>query len=161
MEAELAALASSGATALVSAMVSDAWGQVRDRVARFLGRGGDPAGAAEELSAAHTELVTARDEGDGDAAQDIEAEWRARLRRVLRADPAAAAELRALLAELESADGPRGGTWSSHQTMNVFGNQYGPVVQAGNVSGGTHTHFHGNPYPAQEPQPSHDRPDGA
>ncbi|WP_325051332.1 PT domain-containing protein [Streptomyces corynorhini] len=103
MEAELAALAASGATTLVGLMVSDAWTQGRQRLARFLARGGDESAesaAEEELRLSRRELTTARAEADEEAAADVEALWRARLRGVLRADPAAAAELRVLLDEL-------------------------------------------------------------
>lgn len=115
MEAELVGLASSGATALVGLMVSDAWSGARDRVSRFLNRntvaaaaaagddaGGDDAGG--ELEASRAELVAAREDGDDALAGDVEAHWRTRLRSLLSQDPAAAEELRALLAELTAAD---------------------------------------------------------
>ncbi|SEG56489.1 hypothetical protein SAMN05216223_106280 [Actinacidiphila yanglinensis] len=107
VEAELAGLASSGATALVGLMVSDAWGQVRGRLAAFFARGGDPGGIDRQLQDSHAALVGAREAGDEDTAADVADEWRARLRRVLRADPGAADELRSLLAEL--APGTSGG----------------------------------------------------
>lgn len=100
MEAELAALAASGATSLVGLMVSDAWAQTRVRVARFLARGEETGGVDEELEASREELIAARDGDEPDVAADIEDEWRLRMRRALRADPAAAQELRLLLDEL-------------------------------------------------------------
>ncbi|WP_406015909.1 hypothetical protein OG520_36070 [Streptomyces sp. NBC_00984] len=103
MEAELAALAETGATTLVGLMVSDAWTQTRARVARFLARGGETGGVDEELEASREELISARDGEAPDVAEDIEDEWRLRLRRALRADPAAAQELRLLLDELAPA----------------------------------------------------------
>lgn len=132
MDAELAALASSGATTLVGLMVSDAWVQVRDRVTGFFARGERGSTAAEELEVSRRELMTARDEGDAGAAADAQAVWRTHLRRVLRADPAAAGELRALLAELEPMT-----SQGSMVVNNVVsgGIQYGPVVQGGQMSG--------------------------
>lgn len=108
MEAELAQLAASGATSLVGLMVSDAWTQVRGRLARFFARGGAGAEEAEEavsadLERSRGELAAAREAGDTATAEDVRAEWRLRLRRALQADPAAAEELRRLLAELEPA----------------------------------------------------------
>jgi hypothetical protein len=75
VEAELAALAASGATSLVGLMVSDAWTQARDRLARLFVHGGSGAGGATaELDAARAELVSARAAGDDGIAADIEAE---------------------------------------------------------------------------------------
>ncbi|WP_328912135.1 MULTISPECIES: hypothetical protein [unclassified Streptomyces] len=141
MEAELTALAASGATTLVGLMVSDAWARTRQRLERFLARGGDGSAAARELQLSQEELVAARAAGDEGAAADIEAEWRTRLRRVLRADPAAAGELRALLAELDPAAG--GGQ------VNVVNNSFsgvanGPVFQGQNYSIGS---FHSGSAP--------------
>ena len=101
MEAELLTLATSGATTMVGLMVSESWTQARGRIAAFFGRDGSSSDVIEaELETARRELATGREEGDELAAADIEAQWRTRLRRVLRTDPVAAAELRALLDEL-------------------------------------------------------------
>ncbi|GHE68074.1 hypothetical protein GCM10018785_40860 [Streptomyces longispororuber] len=132
MDAELAALAASGATALVQAMVGDGWAAARGRVAALLGRRG---GAGEdavgrELDAARAEFTAAQDAGDGAAADDVRAEWRARMRRALRADPEAAAELRALLDELGYGDDGRGGTVRNTISGGV---QHGGVIQAHTV----------------------------
>ncbi|MET7637798.1 hypothetical protein [Streptomyces sp. NPDC005438] len=99
---ELATLAAEGASALVALMVTDSWERVKGRVAAFLSRGRqeDAGSAEEELDLSQGELVNARDEGDEEAADDLQATWRSRLRRVLREDPAAADELRALLEEV-------------------------------------------------------------
>ncbi|MQS35818.1 hypothetical protein [Streptomyces katsurahamanus] len=131
MQAELATLAASGATALVGAMVSDAWLQARDRVARFLARGEDPQVAGEELETLRTELVAAHDAEDTEAAADIEDEWRLRLRRALRADPAAAEELRVLLAELA----PQTAEPQAAVVNTISGGTYhGPVIQGDRFS---------------------------
>ncbi|MER5729685.1 hypothetical protein ABT084_15325 [Streptomyces sp. NPDC002138] len=127
MEPELTALAVAGATTLVNLMASEAWTQVSGRLARFFGRGGrDPESAGAELEASREELRTALEGRDTAFAEDIETEWRNRLRRVLAADPAAAADLRALLEEVapQAAAGPT-------VTVNnqVSGSVHGTVIQ--------------------------------
>jgi hypothetical protein len=130
VEAELAALASSGATTLVGLMASDAWTRVRDRMAAFFGRTGGADAAAEELRLSQEELLAAHAASDEAAVvEDIEAMWRSRLRRVLRTDPAAADELRRLLGEL----GPAAGTPTVVVHNSVSGGvQNAPVVQGQN-----------------------------
>lgn len=131
VDAELVGLATAGATALVQQMVTDGWSGVRDRVVALFSRGRDEAAVQEELEESRAELVEARAAGDDSAAADVEAVWRRRLRRTLQADPAAVAELRALLDELAPpADAQGGGT--VHNTISG-GVQHGTVVQAHTV----------------------------
>ncbi|MFI9624154.1 hypothetical protein [Streptomyces sp. NPDC052042] len=136
MEAELAALAASGATVLVQQMVSDSWAHVRERlVSVFARRGATPdeeSALTGELEAARDELTAARDTGDDALAGDVEAEWRARLRRRLAADPRLADELRAILAELAPADdgGQAGGV---HNAIGGTARIQGAVIQAGEI----------------------------
>ncbi|MFE9248737.1 hypothetical protein [Streptomyces sp. NPDC007088] len=131
---DVGALAASGATTLVGLMVSEGWGQVRDRAARFFGRGGDEDAAGAELELSRTELAEAREQGDEEAAADVQAALRARFRRVLRDRPEAADELRALLDELA----PRGagaGTGAGDVHNSVSGTVNGAVVQGRDMSG--------------------------
>ncbi|MEU9160665.1 hypothetical protein AB0D29_10405 [Streptomyces sp. NPDC048424] len=133
MEAELVGLATSGATALVGLMVTDAWSGVRDRVSRFLTRSTTPGGGdggvqavvAGELEASRTELAAARTDGDDALTADIEAQWRIRLRRLLLQDPAAADELRSLLAELAPAEDRGGRTVGDIDLRGATGVQFG------------------------------------
>ncbi|PZT68356.1 hypothetical protein DN402_09290 [Streptomyces sp. SW4] len=127
MEAELAALAASGATTLVGLMVSETWSQARERVARFFARGADEEAIDEELRLSEQELVAARASDDELAVADIEAGWRLRLRRALQADPGAAEELRLLLAELAPGAGSDAAV-TVHNSVNG-GVQNGPVIQ--------------------------------
>ncbi|MFE7139131.1 hypothetical protein ACFVAG_15415 [Streptomyces sp. NPDC057644] len=127
MEAELTALAASGATTFVGLMATEAWTQVRGRLARFLGRGEDDEVIDAELEESREELTAARSEDDEATAADIEAEWRNRLRRTLRADPQRADELRTLLDELAPLQ-PVGPTVSVTNTISG-GTQHGPVFQ--------------------------------
>ncbi|QDQ10941.1 hypothetical protein [Streptomyces spectabilis] len=132
MDAELAALAGAGATALVQAMVGDGWAAARGRVVAFLGRrrGAEEGRVVSELDELRDELLAARDAGDTEAEADARAEWRSRMRRALRADPDAAAELRQLLDELDRDGGDRGGV--VHNTISG-GVQRGNVIQAHTV----------------------------
>ncbi|WP_171162524.1 hypothetical protein [Streptomyces sp. I05A-00742] len=127
MEAELAALAASGATTLVGLMVSETWSQARERVVRFFARRGAGGAVDEELRLSGEELVVARESEDELAMADIEAEWRMKLRRALQADPGAAEELRLMLAELA----PGAGSDTSVTVHNSVsgGVQNGPVLQ--------------------------------
>jgi hypothetical protein len=132
--AELAGLAVSGATTVVGLMASDAWTQARERLARFFARGGGPGeedAVSGELQLSQQELAAA--DADADTAADIEAAWRTRLRRVLRDDPAAAGELRALLDELAPAAGT-GPVDVVHNTVEG-GVHHGPVVQGRDFTG--------------------------
>ncbi len=138
MEAELAALVSSGATTIVGLMATDLWAGTRERIGRLFARGGDPAAVGAELEASRSDLVAARESGDEAMVADMETEWRSRLRRVLQADPAAAADLRALLEEVGSELEATGGS-VVHNSISG-GVQHGPVIQAHTVNGGLTFH---------------------
>ncbi|OON74749.1 hypothetical protein GBW32_08090 [Streptomyces tsukubensis] len=135
MDAELAALAAAGATTLVQQMATETWAQARGRVAAFFARrgGAEPGGAEDELEASRDELTAPGQ--DEETAADIRSElhdqWRNRLRRTLRADPAAAEELRALLDEL-APPSPSGRV--GHVYNTISGGEYrGTVIQAGSI----------------------------
>lgn len=136
MDAELTALAAAGATALVQSMVGDGWASARERVAGFFTRrraeGDDGGVVAGELDEAREELVAARDAEDADTAADVQAEWRNRMRRALRDDPEAAAELRVLLDELAPDRGEEGRGGVVHNRISG-GVQHGNVIQAHTV----------------------------
>ncbi|MFE4176667.1 hypothetical protein ACFRR7_32270 [Streptomyces sp. NPDC056909] len=130
MEAELVTLAMAGASALVQQMTTDGWTRARDRVVGFLaGRGqASPESIEAELDTARAELTAAERDGDEQTAEDLRVEWRNRLRRTLRADPEAAAELRALVAELT----PQLPAQQARDVYNtISGGQYGMVIQIG------------------------------
>ncbi|MFH8475639.1 hypothetical protein [Streptomyces sp. NPDC018000] len=138
MEAELVALAASGATALVQHMVADSWGQVRQRLVTFFARGGatpeEEAELAGELEELRDELTRARDGGgDGALIGDAEVEWRARLRRRLAEDPQAAVELQSILDELSPSPGGRGGAGQVRNTISGTPRIGGPVIQAAEI----------------------------
>lgn len=89
---DVSALALAGATALVQAMTTNAWESLRPRFASLFGTSAEATG--EELEQVRTEVT----DGETEPA-DVEGEWAARLRRVLKADPDAAAQLQAVLDE--------------------------------------------------------------
>lgn len=152
LEAELVVLASSGATALVGLMMSDAWTAVRGRMSRLLSRSAEGDDQSEtvlgELEASRIELVTARADEDDGLAEDVEAQWRIRLRRLLAEDPGSAAELRALLDELAP---PRDG--GRHEVVHneVSGGRQNVVIQGRDFS---RLIFDGRDGPSAEPGPS-------
>jgi hypothetical protein len=134
VEAELMALATAGATTLVQQMATDGWNRVRDRVVAFFAARGSVSAESvgSDLDTARSDLVTAQQEGDEETAADLQAEWRVRLRRVLRADPEAAAELRALLAEVQR-EAPAQQIRDVHNTISG-GTYHNMVIQAGNIN---------------------------
>jgi hypothetical protein len=100
----LAALASTGSTALVTAMVTDGWEGVRSRFARLLGRGNakETEAAAARLEQSRAGLAGLAGPGLERAQGEQEIAWRTRLADLLERDPGAAGELRALVAEVQA-----------------------------------------------------------
>ncbi|MFC4059525.1 hypothetical protein ACFOWE_14570 [Planomonospora corallina] len=142
MEAELAALAGSGAATLIGLMVTDSWTQVKERLTRFFVGKHAAEDLLLDLEISRGEVMAACDAGDGGMAADVEAQWRLRLRRLLLSDPVTAAELLRLLGALDSElRSPRTNT-----VRNVVsgGVQFGPVIQSGRISG---LAFHTPPAP--------------
>ncbi|MCX3064215.1 hypothetical protein [Streptomyces beihaiensis] len=139
MDPEVAALATAGATTLVTQMTTDAWIALRGRFARVLSRGRERERDAEEavsteLDAAREELIAARADGDEATVADVEAEWRSRMRRALAADPALADELRGILDELASSEQQDGPRIVNNVVNNLHGGvHYGTTIQAGIV----------------------------
>ena len=99
----LAALASAGGTALVTAMVTDSWEGTRARLARVIGRGNEAETAKAEARLDQSRMALERAATGGlDQMRTVqEAAWRTRLSDLLEQDPGAAAELRALIAEMQ------------------------------------------------------------
>ena len=134
MEAELVALASAGATALVQQMVGDGWERARTRIAAFFAArsGVTEEAVGADLDAAREELLRAERAGDEEAADEARTEarveWRARMRRSLLADPRSADELRAILDELGTRSQP--GTVVNN---TLSGDVHGIAFQIGSV----------------------------
>ncbi|MEV5599579.1 hypothetical protein [Streptomyces sp. NPDC052496] len=109
MDAHLAALAATAAQQLFARSRTDRWHRSRDELtgllARFSPGGVDREALTDELEDSREEFLTARLEGDTAAAADVEAGWRARMRRLLRASPGLAEPLRDLLDRWGAANG--------------------------------------------------------
>ncbi|MFF2353635.1 hypothetical protein ACFVVL_28100 [Kitasatospora sp. NPDC058115] len=133
MEAEIAQLVTTGATTVVGLMATEAWTQVRSRLAGLLGRGRDTAEVSAELEEIRVEVVRA--DGDEELVGDQAAELRNRIRRLLRQDPQAGGELRALLEEFT----PRTTNVTVYNQTISGGTHYG-VIQAGRID-----HVHQTP----------------
>ncbi|MFC8367138.1 MULTISPECIES: hypothetical protein [unclassified Streptomyces] len=102
MDPEIAALAGTAGTTVVTLMVTNAWESARDGMVA-LWRRFQPARAesvGEELEAGRAELLLARQAGDAEAETELTAEWQGRVRRFLLAQPEAADELRRILDDL-------------------------------------------------------------
>jgi hypothetical protein len=87
-------------TALVGAIATDAWQQVREAVTglwrRVHPRRQDD-GIGTELDELREQVLAARRDGDADTERALEGAWQVRLAQLLRADPTLAAELRRVL----------------------------------------------------------------
>ncbi|MDF3146597.1 MULTISPECIES: NB-ARC domain-containing protein [unclassified Streptomyces] len=140
MEAELAALAASGATALVGLMVSEAYERTKSGLTRFFGRRASEGAAEEELQAARDELGRATAAGDAGARAEVQTRLRQRLEGMFQADPGAAQELSRLLSELAPE--------ASRTFVNLVsgGVNHGPVFQGSPIHGDIH--FHVPPAPS-------------
>ncbi|KNE83464.1 MULTISPECIES: hypothetical protein [Streptomyces] len=145
MEAELLALAGTGATTLVGLMVSDSWTHIRQRLTDFFSRTGSLPEPMGELEASRRQVIAARRAGDDLAVADVEAAWRAQLCRILGSDPVASQELRALLVDLVRATSDRASPDTVHNVVSG-GVHNAPVVQSGRITGLTiHTSHHEPP----------------
>ncbi|WP_035804903.1 hypothetical protein [Kitasatospora mediocidica] len=125
MEAEIVALATSGATTVVGLMATELWTEARGRFAALFGRRSES--VCEDLDLAREELLAAEDRAGATTA--AEAEWGNRLRRALSADPAAAAQLRSLLDELAPHTAPQA-SMSVHNNISD-GTFHGMVIMTG------------------------------
>ncbi|MEU8102229.1 hypothetical protein AB0C18_00710 [Nonomuraea muscovyensis] len=133
MQAELIALATSGATTLVTLMISDAWTQAKGRIAHMLGRDADEQDDfLQELEVSRVTLLHALESGDSAQVATIEAEWRSRLLRLLQSDPS-------LIEKLQSLPVAPAGTVYNNISGRV---RSGLVIQAGRIEGST---FHTPP----------------
>jgi hypothetical protein len=128
----LTALASTGGTALITAMVTDGWEGVRARFARLLARGdtAETETVAARLERSRTLLATmSGGELERAKAEQVIA-WRVRLEDLLEQDPDAAETLRTLVAEIQTQAVWSGGRVEQHATAHDQAQQ---VVQGHGV----------------------------
>jgi hypothetical protein len=99
----LAALASTGGTALVTAMVTDGWEDMKGKFARLFGRGKVKAEAAAARLEQSREALAGLSGADLERTRaEQEVVWRTRLGDLLEHDPAAQTELRRLVSEVQA-----------------------------------------------------------
>lgn len=124
----LAALAAAGGTGLVGAMATDAWQTARSGVARLFGRAGPQRQAEIETQLDSNAALVAGAEDPGEAEQirqSLAGMWRLELAALLRRDPGAEDDLRALVAQIHDALPAPQQTWvqtniaRDHATQNI------------------------------------------
>jgi hypothetical protein len=103
----LAALASTGSTALVTAMVTDGWEGIRPRFARLLGRGNptQTQAAAHRLEQSRAALTGVPGPALERALAEQQIVWQTRLADLLEEDPGVEDELRAVVAQVAGSVG--------------------------------------------------------
>ncbi|MFG2961745.1 MULTISPECIES: hypothetical protein [unclassified Streptomyces] len=103
MGPEIADLARTAGTTVVTLLATQAWESARDGVValwqRFQPARAEAVGG--ELEATREDLLLARAAGDTEAEAALTAEWQARVRRLLLTQPEVADELRRILGELD------------------------------------------------------------
>lgn len=89
MDPEIVTLISSGATTLLGLMVTDAWGKAKGAALKVFGRDNLEGSALDrDLEATRSRLTLALESGDVAEQEDLEAEWRSRIRRAVESDNA-------------------------------------------------------------------------
>lgn len=140
MDSELAALTASGATTLVSLMITDSWTHARELLRRFLSRSDPGNSTITGLDAARARLLTAPSADHPHLARDTAEQWDAYLRHLLEVRTISGTELRTLITGLQhlQSEAERPGTVRNSINGGV---QHGPVVQSGRITGLTvHAH---------------------
>lgn len=133
VDAELAALMSTAATALVQLLTTDGWERAKSAVGSLWQRvhPDSVATLAIELADSRAALLAAREVGDDQAERDLEGEWRGRLGRLVAADPRVADELPQLLQELRAALSETAEAQTGHIDMRAHASGHARVYQAG------------------------------
>ncbi len=134
MDSELAVLVASGATTLVSLMVTDSWTHARDLVGRYLTRTGADPGTFDDLQDARTLLLAADATERERTAREISRRYGARLRRLAEADDDSDGALRALLTSLLQLSASAADSRRTVDNRISGGVQHGPVIQSGSVA---------------------------
>ncbi|MFD9587613.1 hypothetical protein ACFWBM_23340 [Streptomyces sp. NPDC059980] len=140
MDSELAALTASGATTLVSLMVTDSWTHARELLRRFLPRSDPDNSTITNLDASRARLLDAQSTSQLHLARDTAEQWDAYLRHLLEARTLSDTDLHALVTGLQhlQSDAVQPGTVRNDISGGV---QHGPVIQSGRITGLTiHAH---------------------
>ncbi|MEU7208444.1 hypothetical protein AB0B06_08565 [Streptomyces sp. NPDC044989] len=135
MDCELAVLVASGATTLVSLMVTDSWTHARELVGRYLTRTGANPGTFDDLQDARNLLLAADATERERTAREISRRYGARLRRLAEADEGSDEALRDLLTSLLQLSASAADSRRTVDNRISGGVQHGPVIQSGSVAG--------------------------
>ena len=133
MDAELASLAGTASTTIMSLLTTDAWEKTKTALGGLWRRvHPDRAAAVEaELVDTRAELLAAQATGDTQTEQDLAGDWQRKLRRLLAANPEAAGELRRILDELSPALPPGEQVWTGDVTMRAKASEHAQINQLG------------------------------
>jgi hypothetical protein len=133
MDSELTALATSGATTLVSLMATDSWTHARGLIARLLTRNAPGRSTLAELDDAHSQLTGADPLHAHQTAAELIGQWTTHLQHLMASEPAARDELRSLLRSLERLTGTA--TTPAATVHNEINGDihHAPVIQAGRI----------------------------
>lgn len=122
MEPETLLLAQSAGVTLVTLMTTDAWHRTREGIAQLWRRAQPHRAEAvvAELDVTREDALAAAEARDEETLGELGLEWQGRLRRLLTAQPDAAADLRRLLDELEpsASTGPAVKVINQHATAS-------------------------------------------
>ncbi|MEV6698645.1 hypothetical protein AB0M68_15895 [Streptomyces sp. NPDC051453] len=102
MDPEMAALAGTAGTTLVTLLTTEAWQRAREAMSSWWRRA-EPERAdaiSAELEVTRADLLAAQAGGDVDSRTELSAEWQGRIRRFLVTHPEEAEALRTLISEL-------------------------------------------------------------
>ncbi|MEU6570113.1 hypothetical protein [Streptomyces parvulus] len=138
MDSELAVLAASGATTLVSLLVTDSWTHARELVGRYLTRTGTDPDTLGDLQDARTRLLAADATARARTAHEISRRYGDRLCRLAEAEEGGDERLHALLTSLLQLSASTADSSRSVDNRINGGVQHGPVVQSGTVAGLTY-----------------------
>lgn len=97
----LSVLAQAASSALVASAVTEAWGDVRHKLARWFGRGKPDPGALRALDQTHDELAAVAPDHLSELQEELARDWVVRFKDLARNQPGAASELDALVREIQ------------------------------------------------------------
>ncbi|MFK4106987.1 hypothetical protein ACI2L1_44530 [Streptomyces sp. NPDC019531] len=144
MDNELAALTASGASTLVSLMVTDSWTHARELLRRFLSRSDQNDATITSLDASRARLLASQTTGQPHGPREAVEQWEAHLRHLLQGRAVSHAELRELLTSLQHLQSEAARPGTVHNNING-GVQHGPVIQSGQITGLTLHAHHSDP----------------
>ncbi|MFE5021771.1 hypothetical protein ACFRAO_00190 [Streptomyces sp. NPDC056656] len=133
MDADLVALTSTAASTAVTLLVTDGWERVTAGIASLWSRvhSDRPQVIEGELLEARAVLLEAQHAGDVAVVEDLIAEWRGRLRRLVEADADAITDLRHLVTTVLEPALAKSGARGPSITMTAEASDRSRIYQAG------------------------------